>query len=349
MNLQGASLVVTADDSTGATEAGAACADAGWNVAVVPFSAPSSGAECVVVDLRSRHVPPVEARRRILAVATEARQVHKIDSTLRGNWAAELSAVVELGRRVVLIPSHPPLGRVCIGGLVLVDGVPVSDTEHGDDPRLPVRTSRPSELLAGVELAGSDALASWLAGSDAGVAIADARTLDDIDRLVVAALNATNVVIAGSASVVGAVARACSPRRSAPQLPDPLLPAPVIAVCASLHPASREQMGALAAAGVEVVMSPDVRGGEADAIAIDVAGRAHRLVGALGARSVILVGGDTAAAFIGDAAVTVLGSVGVGISLGEAQFGSRRLRLASKPGSFGTANTLVDLVRREPQ
>ncbi len=75
-------------------------------------------------------------------------------------------------------------------------------------------------------------------------------------------------------------------------------------------------------------------------------GALTRLVSTIGARSVILVGGDTAAAFIGDATVTVLGSVGVGISLGEAQFDSRRLRLASKPGSFGTANTLVDLVRR---
>jgi uncharacterized protein YgbK (DUF1537 family) len=349
MRLQKAALVVIADDSTGATEAGAACADAGWMVEVVPFSAASSGAECVVIDLRSRHVPPLEARRRAVALLPEVRHVHKIDSTLRGNWAAELTAVVECGRRVVLIPSHPPLGRVCVGGVVLVDGAPVAQTEHGNDPRMPVLSSRPSESLAGVELAGVDALVEWIATSEGSVAIVDAHTLDDIDELVAAALNAENVVIAGSASVVGAVARACSPRKMAPQLPDPLLPAPVVAVCASLHPASRVQMAALSAAGVDVVMSPDARGNDSEAVAIEVAGRAHRLVGELGARSVILVGGDTAAAFIGDVPVAVLGSIGLGISLGEAQFGTRRLRLASKPGSFGTANTLVDLVRRQPQ
>ncbi len=349
MKLQQAALVVTADDSTGATEAGAACADAGWTVEVVPFSVASSAAECVVVDLRSRHVPPVEARRRTIALLPGVRHVHKIDSTLRGNWAAELAAVVECGRRVVLIPSHPPLGRVCLGGVVLVDGAPVAETEHGNDPRMPVRTSRPSDSLAGDELAGADALAEWITASAANVAIVDARTLEDIEQLVAVALNAENVVIAGSASVVGAVARACSPRNTTPQLPDPLLPPPVVAVCASLHPASREQMAALSVAGVDVVMSPDVRGGDAEAIAFEVAGRAHRLVGELGARSVILVGGDTAAAFIGDVPVAVLGSIGVGISLGEAQFGARRLRLASKPGGFGTPNTLVDLVRREPQ
>jgi D-threonate/D-erythronate kinase len=311
----------------------------------------------VVVDLRSRHVPPLEARRRTIALASGVRHVHKIDSTLRGNWAAELSALVEIGRRVLLVPSHPPLGRVCVGGVVLVDGVPVAETEHGNDPRMPVRTSRPGDSLAGmklasVELAGAEALAAWIAGSDQAVAIADAATLDDIDELVAVALDAADVVIAGPASVVGAVARACAPRESSP-LPDPLLPAPVFAVCASLHSASRAQMAALAASGldVEVAMSPDDRAGDADAIAIamELAGRAHRLVGELQARSVILVGGDTAAAFIGDAAVALYGSVGVGISLGEATLGRRRLRLACKPGGFGTTNTLVDLVKRGMQ
>jgi len=110
-------------------------------------------------------------------------------------------------------------------------------------------------------------------------------------------------------------------------------------------------MAALAASGldVEVVMSPGGRDGDADAVAIELAGRAHRLVGELQARTVILIGGDTAAAFIGDAAVAVYGSVGVGISLGEATLGTRRLRLACKPGGFGTTNTLVDLVTRGTQ
>ena len=346
MNLRRASLVVTADDSTGATEAGAACADAGWTVEVVLFGISASTADCVVVDLRSRHVAPDEARRRMEAVDTCTRHVHKIDSTLRGNWAAELSAVVASGRRVVLIPSHPPLGRVCVGGVVLVDGVPVAETEHGNDPRLPVRSSRPSESLPAEELDGPDALTDWMQRVASRVAIVDARTLDDIDQLVALALQHDDVVIAGTASVVGAVARACSSTTAGPHLPQPLLPPPVLAVCASLHPASRAQMVALAEAGVAVVMSPDVRGGDPESIAIEVAARAHRQVAAIGARSVILVGGDTAAAFIGDAAVRVFGSIDVGISLGEAEIGGRLLRVASKPGGFGTANTLVDLVMR---
>jgi uncharacterized protein YgbK (DUF1537 family) len=347
------SLVVTADDSTGATEAAAACADAGWRVEVVPLGvSPPVAVQaegCVVIDLRSRHVAPDEARRRIRAASTDARRVHKIDSTLRGNWAEELAALVEDGRRVVLIPSHPRVGRVCVGGVVCVNGVPVADSEHGSDPRLPVRSSRPSETLPGVELRGPEALVAWLAESNAGVAIVDALTLADIDQLVAVALVDVDVVLAGPASVVEAVARACSPSGAWAGLPDPLLPPPVIGVCASLHSASRTQMARLAEAGVEVVVSSEVRGDEPEAVAAEVAERAHQRVAALQARSVILVGGDTAAAFIGDSVVRVFGSIDVGVSLGEAEIRGRRLRLASKPGGYGTANTLVDLVMRGPR
>ena len=348
--MTGDRLMVTADDGTGATEAAAACADAGLTVHVVPFGvvadAHLSTDTCVVVDLRSRHVIPEEARRRIAATTTLAHRVHKIDSTLRGNWAVELAALVELGRRVVLIPSHPLAGRVCTGGVVYVNGVAVTDSDLGNDPRLPVRSSRPGESLPGTELAGPDALEAWLSRSDAGVAIVDALTLADIDQLVAMALGATDVVVSGPASVVGAVASICSPGDAGAALPHPLLPKPIVVVCASLHPVSRAQIAKVAAAGIDVVTSSTVRDSDPEAIAGEVAERARRLVAALDARSVILIGGDTAEAFIEDNVVRVFGSIDVGVSLGDAEVRGRRLRVASKPGGFGTPNTLVDLVTR---
>lgn len=347
---RGDRLMVTADDSTGATEAAAACADAGLTVHVVPFGVAAdahlSTDGCVVVDLRSRHVVASEARRRITATTVPAHRVHKIDSTLRGNWAHELNALAELGRRVVLIPSHPLAGRVCVGGVVYVNGVPVADSELGNDPRLPVRSSRPGESLSATELAGHDALEAWLRRSDSGVAIVDAMTLLDIDALVATALGADEVVVSGPASVVGAVAAVCSRRDAQVTLPHPLLPKPVVVVCASLHPVSRAQIAMVAAAGIEVVTSSRVLAPDPSAIASEVAERAHQLLAARSARSVVLVGGDTAEAFLGDSVVRVFGSIDIGVSLGDAEVRGRRLRLASKPGGFGTANTLVDLVRR---
>ena len=133
--------------------------------------------------------------------------MHKIDSTLRGNWAVELAALVELRRRVVLIPSHPLAGRICDGRGRVCHGVPVADSELGNDPRLPVRSSRPSDSLPG-DGAGRARGVGGMAGGNrvAGVAIVDATTLADIDRLVAIALVAPDVVVSGPASVVGAVA-----------------------------------------------------------------------------------------------------------------------------------------------
>ena len=343
------SMLVTADDSTGATEAGAACADVGLHVYVIPITAAPSAAvphdSCVVIDLRSRHETADEARRRITATTTDVHRVHKIDSTLRGNWAAEASALVDSGRRVVMIPSHPLVGRVCAGGVVYVNGVPVAESEIGNDPRLPVRSSRPSETLAGDEIADAEALAVWLATRSTGVAIVDATTLADIDRLVAMALRAPDVVLVGPASVVAAVAGIRSPGGDA-ELPVPHLPTPIVAVCASLHPVSRAQIARLAEAGIDVASSSEVRTTESVAIAVEVAERGRRLVTAQRARSVILVGGDTAEAFIGDSVVRVFGSIDVGVSLGEAEVDGTTLRLACKPGGFGAPNTLVDLVMR---
>ncbi|HEX3090727.1 MAG TPA: four-carbon acid sugar kinase family protein, partial [Ilumatobacteraceae bacterium] len=303
-------MLVTADDSTGATEAGAACADAGWIVDVVPFSgsaAAQSDCNCTVIDLRSRHLAADEARRRIIATSSDAHRIHKIDSTLRGNWAAELAALVEGGRRVVLIPSHPRAGRVCVHGVVYVNGVPVAESDLGNDPRLPVRNSRPRETLPATEVRGPDELVAWLAMSSAGVAIADATTLDEIHELVQIALHPADVVLSGPASVVEAVATLGAPQGLELVLPDPLLPKPVVVVCASLHPVARAQIAAATEAGIEVVTSSEVRGADSEGIAIEVAARAHRLVAASEARSVILVGGDTAEAFIGASVVRVHG------------------------------------------
>ena len=150
----------------------AACADAGLDRGRRPdrraaTRALQSDCNCVVIDLRSRHVTADEARRRITSVDGQAHRVHKIDSTLRGNWAAEVGALVDAGRRVVMIPSHPRAGRICAGGVVYVNGVPVAESELGNDPRLPVRNSRPSESLTGTEISGPDELAAWLATSRA--------------------------------------------------------------------------------------------------------------------------------------------------------------------------------------
>jgi uncharacterized protein YgbK (DUF1537 family) len=193
-------------------------------------------------------------------------------------------------------------------------------------------------------LAGVVELQEWIASRSSTIAIVDATTLDDIARLVEVALATPDIVLAGPASVVEVVARMTAPPNRCASVPVPWLPRPTLVVSASLHPASRAQVAAVARAGIDVVTSSEVRERDPAFVVLDVAERAHEAVVASDARSVILVGGDTAEAFVGDSVVRVFGSIDVGVSLGESEIRGRRLRVAMKPGGYGSSNTLVELV-----
>lgn len=68
----------------------------------------------------------------------------RIDSTLRGNVGSEIDAVLdELGPeyRAVVVASYPSSGRICLGGCVLVNGVPLEKTNVSSDIKTPVKSS----------------------------------------------------------------------------------------------------------------------------------------------------------------------------------------------------------------
>ena len=153
---------------------------------MVPFGvAVPSGAECTVVDLASRHLPPSEARAR--AVSAPAHALHKIDSTLRGSWAHEIVGRQQAHAvRVVVAPAFPAAGRVCVDGVVYVDGVPVAEGAAATDARGPVRSSRPADYLcdagaSAVDAVTPSALAEWLETRGVRFAVCDAATDADLD------------------------------------------------------------------------------------------------------------------------------------------------------------------------
>ena len=365
-------LVVTADDTTGALETAAACADLGWVATVAPYATsdverpgPRDGATdragdrvLRVVDLRSRHVPADDAaaRTRGALAAGPALRAHKIDSTLRGNWAAELAAIADTGRQVLLVPAFPAAGRTCVAGTVLVDGVPVDRTVFAQDPRSPVRWSRPADRLpSAVEAADADAARRALDRGARSV-VADATTDAQVAELVAVAVGRAGLVVAGPAAVVTAfvrlwgegegVAAAGTVHDPATPRAAPLDPAGVLVVSASQHPAAVAQCTSVVAHGITVLRPPaDARIEDADAV-LDALGRAVRdhLVGHPEVATVLLIGGDTAAAVLGDACVDVDGSLGVGIAVGTTELVGRRMRVVAKPGGFGGPDTLVDLL-----
>ena len=72
-----------------------------------------------------------------------------MDSTLRGNIAAECLAMLETLEwdAAVIIPAFPQEGRVTIGGYHLLKGVPIERTEMARDPLFPIYESHIPTIL----------------------------------------------------------------------------------------------------------------------------------------------------------------------------------------------------------
>src|SRR3954470_21157425 len=85
-----------------------------------------------VLDLDSRHCPAEEAADAVrgalrLAPTGDTLVLKKIDSLLRGNVAAEVTALAADGAGVVVAPALPVAGRVVRAGVVHIDGVPLHE------------------------------------------------------------------------------------------------------------------------------------------------------------------------------------------------------------------------------
>lgn len=363
-------LLVAADDRTGAFEvAGRLAAGGNGPVTVtawpdVPGAGDAADVDVAVVDLGSRHLAPGEARDRARSLGHGGRRGHKIDSTLRGNWADELSGRVG---PILLVPALPEFGRICDGGEVLDHGRPVHEGAAGSDVRRRVTSSRPAVLLraagAGtvVELAGPSEVGVWL-DDPQGIAVADARTDDDIAEIVGAwEAGADAVVLAGPSAVVG---RARTGRDPMPPPPEPA--GPVLVVCGSVHPLARAQLAFAERRGVPVTSLADdlsarqlsERGalalvteipvGDVDApMAIAAAAALARGVADLRRRlelgALVIVGGDTAAAVLGPGPAIVHGMVGPGTAW--ATVGDDPLPVITRSGGFGSEAALAELVR----
>lgn len=168
-----------ADDLTGACDAGAAFAVAGFRTTVVwreDIEWPADAA-VLVVSTETRAVPPDDAAQTIRRVVQRLDRTivfKKIDSVLRGSVEAEIAAAVQAGgfRRAVVCPALPEQGRTVLRGRLLVEGEPLQN--HSQLPL--VDAGGPEELRA-LALDLSHELGETLAVGSAGLAFALAREL----------------------------------------------------------------------------------------------------------------------------------------------------------------------------
>ena len=272
-------IAVIADDLTGAADTGVQLARAGYRTAVIFHGeqTPAAGLDAVAIDTDSRTRPAGFAARRVVEAARAARDARivykKLDSTLRGNVAAELSAALGATRRprVVVAPAFPAAGRTTVGGVQLVRGVPVHETEMRNDPRTPVREGHVPSLLKGSfsslgtlgveELADPEKVGRVL---EAECVVADAESAADLEALVRAVPDPSGVLWAGSAGLALALGGVYPGPRAGE---DPPLPGParrVLVVIGSLSGVAREQLRWLVEEYGDVAVP--VRGGRRGAV-----------------------------------------------------------------------------------
>lgn len=153
---------IIADDLTGANDTALQFYLKGANTQIlldensdVPLNL--KGTQVWAISTETRNVDSETAVDKVVsAVSSFSEKINadfyykKIDSTLRGNIAVEVLAVLEtLNMNVaIMVPAFPQEGRVTIGGYHLLKGIPIERTEMARDPHSPIFESHVPTLLA---------------------------------------------------------------------------------------------------------------------------------------------------------------------------------------------------------
>lgn len=361
-----------ADDLSGALDAAAAFHHLGRRRVRI-FLAPEDwtggeGDDVIALTTETRNASPERAAAEVAraiahGTARGGRLIYKkIDSTLRGQVAAEMAALAAAlpGARILFAPANPKVGRTVGDGVLLVHGVPVAETEFARDPMSPVRESVIRRLLGAV--------------ASERVMIPDTAGEDDLAAAV------TRMDAAGGAWVgvgSGALARPVAARRArgsvAARSPGGAakIPAgPALMICGSAHPGNRAQADLLArerqvvphvvrasdpaaAARAARVNLSHGRGaallleterGESAQVLRALTEAATRVLAATGVARVFATGGETAFALcqaLGVRALEFGAEIEPGLSVSYASRREGPFALAVKPGGFGDARTWV--------
>lgn len=217
------SIVVIADDLTGAAELAAIAHRHGLSAEVQTSFQPGSDAAVVCLDTDTRLLPEAKAAAVTRAVAREVVAARpawifkKCDSVLRGSVVTEARMIAEAAglARLVVLPANPSRGRIVRDGQYFVGGRPLHETDFARDPFHPRHSSRLDDLLGGSapDLSTPDAL------TPADV-LAQARALP-ADTLPV-----------GAADFFAALLEVRVPRRGGAPAEDPAT-GPVLLACGS--------------------------------------------------------------------------------------------------------------------
>lgn len=215
------SILVVADDFTGANDAGVSLALAGHTVDVA-FETPYRGDASVwVINSDSRAMDPKQAAMKMTSLMRHLPlannpplMIKKIDSTLRGNIGAEIEALMQVCgiTGAVVAPAFPQAGRTTVDGECWVNGVRLTETEFASDPKTPVMSARITDIIRLQTAIPCQPVTvsqlSHLSCEQPWIGVMDAQTDSDLDRIAAAVMQAKQpLLLVGSAGICDAVAR----------------------------------------------------------------------------------------------------------------------------------------------
>jgi uncharacterized protein YgbK (DUF1537 family) len=296
-------MLVLADDLSGAADCAVACAGHGLHALVLLNGrdvALLSDRDVVLLSDRDADVLSIDCDTRCQSPANAAAEVtrlvqkysrspdhllfKKLDSTLRGNVAAELAATLEARRQIssdrrivaVLAPAFPANGRTTANGRQLVHGRPLEETEIWQREAAPARSHIPETLQeAGLRSAliplhaiRSDkgelqsTMTRLAEAPNVDVLVCDAETEDDLRAIAAASMVLSpSTVWAGSAGLAYHLPLAAGFAGTHASISDqPLAIGPTLFVVGSLSSVSREQAKLLAASPgvVDICISANI-------------------------------------------------------------------------------------------
>lgn len=148
---------IIADDLTGGNGSGVKLSRQGLRALTLIHSAsiPEDDYNVIVMDTDSRYASKQIARARILEAMAQLRQwgadwvAKRIDSTLRGNVGVEIDAMLDANPQAIaiMVPAYPDSGRIVSGGYMLVNGLPLEQTDVASDPVKPISHSYVADML----------------------------------------------------------------------------------------------------------------------------------------------------------------------------------------------------------
>lgn len=261
-------LVMLADDLSGAADCAVSYAKSGLTTALELTLQNKADAQVVVFDTDSRHLAAdqaatlnVQAWRTVSS--TDLRLYKKIDSTLRGNWAEEVAALIPEVGMAVVAPAMPAMKRFTRNARQYIDQTPVEETEVWGNEGRSGKASLSDMLreagvdaeylpLATLRQSSPEALDRWFSThqkNQVGAVVIDADSDSDLDRIAQATQRLGGIFWVGSAGLSRALCpyvhenlKTLYEKEEAVLPPSFTVKGPVLMVVASMSPISHRQI-----------------------------------------------------------------------------------------------------------